>query len=128
MITSLKIDRYTWNTGKRLGGPRLLTKTGEREQLCCLGFLGRACGVADDSLINRMYPGGEKQWPQQLFTRFPVHDVWDDVRGKYELLAIMNDTEDLDHQTREDWIREAFKQWLSIDVEFVGDYDTAPTP
>lgn len=72
----LTIDRKTWANGDLLtiGGEQidstLLDHSGSR---CCLGFLGRACGIADDQMIGIGTPqfvpiSAVKKWPEGVVT------------------------------------------------------------
>jgi hypothetical protein len=123
------IDRRKWNTGKRLAEPKLLDElTGS---MCCLGFLGLACGATRNDLADECLPGdvrkvqrldglGETPWPEALFGRTDAFRVgcntWENI------LSMMNDVEGIDHADREPWIAEGFKTVLGVEVEFVGDY------
>lgn len=51
----LKIIRSGWVRGNTNGVSRMLTYDGK--MMCCLGFLGKACGYSDDELRSRMNPG-----------------------------------------------------------------------
>lgn len=48
----LTIDRQTWYRG--YDGAKLLTGTTGRR--CCLGFLGQACGIPDQLMLDKAYP------------------------------------------------------------------------
>lgn len=47
------IKRSTWARGGQNGWARLLNPDGN---MCCLGFLGEACGIAKDKLLMIAYP------------------------------------------------------------------------
>lgn len=83
-LTHLTIDRKTWANGDQLtlmGDPVesiLLDSTGSR---CCLGFLGKACGLEDDQLrgIGTPMSAGTlstaaefaKAWPKGVLDPMP---------------------------------------------------------
>lgn len=120
------IDRRKWNTGERLSHPSRLFDENSGS-LCCLGFLGEACGAKREHLEGINYPGGAREfatWPPQLFAETPagllvasgLSSTWETV------LAHINDADHVDDATREAWIAEGFKTVLGVEVEFVGDY------
>jgi len=116
MIKKLTIDRARWVNGNHGHESQLLNSHGE---MCCLGFLGKACGVSDDSMLSTLYPSGIPQYPKKL-TSVVVSQ-----------LAALNDKPRFDSVDEEsdytDTIRESriikgFKQYLDIEVTFVGNY------
>jgi hypothetical protein len=43
------VDRKTWYRGKGNGGSSLLRSDGK---MCCIGFVGRQCGIPDKNLLG----------------------------------------------------------------------------
>jgi len=91
--------------------------------MCCLGFLGRACGLEQDQMLCIALPWNDDKnlWTKKLF----------DLSGVYHenafqwmvVFAEINDAKDIDHSIREEWIKEGFKTILNYEVEFVGQYE-----
>lgn len=134
-MKTVVIDRSKWNSGKRYPSPKLLNEE-DGGHMCCLGFLGRACGLADTDLADRVLPddsrkdlhfdGRESPWPEALFRRdAPLPEGKGGCRTWENLLAIINDDEDADDDDREMWIAEGFRTVLGYEVEFVGEYPEA---
>jgi hypothetical protein len=119
MIKNLVIDRATWKNSYHGVGPTyLLNRQGYR---CCLGFLGKACGLNDNQLDVIGKPSLFKQqhikelFPDALFELGPEY-----CTNEYILINI-NDNNYSD-VVRESLIVEKFKELLDIDVSFSGDY------
>lgn len=69
MPTAFTVDARNWIRGGKFGGGVLLSDTGK---MCCLGFLGEACGVKRDDLRNHGAPScveNKDNYPN--FTAFP---------------------------------------------------------
>jgi len=121
-MKKLTIDRSMWNTGERLFEESQLSNN--YGQKCCLGFLGEACGIEEDDLQDESLPSSvpSKKWPKNLFRRpknnnIPYASSWEDI------FAVINDIKNIDHESREAWIKEGFKRILKYDVEFTGKYE-----
>lgn len=118
MITKFTIDRAHWANGgnyESAGPPALLNINGN---MCCLGFLGLACGLDKNQLENDneiiVMPSDTnlKMWPNEMI--------------KHEnSFAIINDDKDLFQEEREMILTSEFKKVFNIDVEFVGKYENA---
>lgn len=124
------IDRAKWNTGHRLSDKSVLRNA--REERCCLGFLGEACGVPASGLEDVFYPlspaicsiyapACSRAWPAALFERAP-HEARD-TQWRH-VFAVLNDYNQsiIDDATRESWISDGFRIVLGCEVEFVGAY------
>ena len=114
MITKLLIDRARWVNGctrKYLGLSLLLNKEGN---MCCLGFLGKACGLTDKQLVGNGGPSCVPllNWPKEILFR-NIED---------EIIRI-NDRLGVSHEKREILLIDSFKKYLDIDVEFIGSYE-----
>jgi hypothetical protein len=88
--------------------------------MCCLGFLGLACGIAPEQLQDRMSPGEVNSiepttlWPDWLL--YPGCNTC--CSDECTELMLVNDSRRLDsEQDREDKIREIFGRH-GIEVEF----------
>lgn len=129
MAQIVKIDRAIWNTGERYADSQLVTEMRQKYDRCkcCLAFLGEACAVYEDDMVDVALPydiTGAGDWPPALFelssatlgeeAAFP--DRWDSV------LAAINDSQDVDDEMREEWISTGFKILFDMDVEFTGQY------
>jgi hypothetical protein len=131
-MNKLIIDRAKWGCGRHIdefaGLSSLLNRAGQR---CCLGFLGKECGLKDEDAYARAYPLDVislAKWPEALFDKC-------DSSGKVLLgegtkgtswqyfFAHINDNTLVDDDVREGWIKEGFKAILDIDVEFVGEFE-----
>lgn len=134
------IDRAKWNAGERYAEAALVVEMRERYDkcYCCLGFLGLACDIPEDAMVDRALPydlknlGDGDLWPSPLFEKSwaalgdgelvystatsKKADRWDSV------FAAINDAGNIDDETREEWIRTGFDIIFNMDVEFVGEY------
>lgn len=106
---------------------------------CCLGFLGNACGLSDEDMMNEPMPSDLgtdiQKFPDVLFLAVPEsfgrwlgrHYLWpsvlDDGPRLQEVLARLNDREDVEQSERERLIKQGF-EYLGYDVEFVGEFPT----
>lgn len=63
----LTIDRSKWFRGKGSQSSMLLRDDGH---MCCLGFLGRACGASKKQMLNVSDPSTahDVSWPRKLCT------------------------------------------------------------
>jgi hypothetical protein len=93
------IDRAEWARGDTGTAPALLNNFGN---FCCLGFLGKKCGLSEESMEDVFMP----------------YDLSDDLRNKYPSLsnsvwdnfAIINDDPKLSDFQREKQLRELAKK------------------
>lgn len=122
-MKTVVIDRAKWAIPRQTNSPSLLDA--DEATRCCLGFLGKACGIQDEELRHVSYPRqvNSPLWPRRLFERTPVWqgNDWEAV------LSNINDAEGVDDMTREDWVREGFRRILRRHVRFVGKY-AVPEP
>ena len=124
---SLIIDRSEWVRG----GASYLSVDGESElynghHMCCLGFLGRHCGLLRCDMYANTYPSSirgvlSKKWPSVLFEK---NDAYYPSKpnpiSKWEVtLARINDAQ-VDDAIREEWLITGFKILMNIDLSFVG--------
>lgn len=102
----LVIDRSRWLRGESSRNS-FLKRSGDG-RMCCLGFLGKACGYIERELEDRETPAtitDKSKWPASL------------GRIDGELMNV-NDTYYLDDATRENNLRQLFNQ-IGIDLEFI---------
>ena len=114
-ITEFTVKRSRWLRGK----PGQGALCNEEWKMCCLGFLGVACGIKAKDLFNEgepsdtLYRGVAEtdQWPDGFFT--------DDNQETSPVKDIMacNDSDKLSDQEREEELREAFAGF-GITVKF----------
>ena len=64
---SFTINRKKWLRGEGDDDSRLLRSTDNK--MCCLGFLGKACGISSACLSGRGMPNTIRmpEWPRSLF-------------------------------------------------------------
>lgn len=111
----LVIDRNKWLRGEGPSQSRLIRSNDN--QMCCLGFLGKACGISEQELFDEYTPetaGDENKWPNGIFNEDAVENS--DITA--ELMEI-NDDENLTDENRESNLIERFAT-INIEVEFVG--------
>ena len=115
----LVIDRSRWRRGCGPGIGRLRDENGLQ---CCLGFLGEACGVADEHLLDVAYPNppswhsdGDHAWPSWLFAKLNGESY-----DERTIIAILNDSRcwELTDAERERRVSERFARH-GVEVEFV---------
>jgi len=136
MSKKVVIDRATWNSGERYSDAALVATMRDSNTercYCCLGFLGLACGVQEYDMVDLCLPynlRSNPSWPDGLFDQGSATlgaqdthlyaridgDRWD------EILAAINDADEIDDALREEWIKAGFKIRFDMDVEFVGAY------
>jgi hypothetical protein len=120
------VDRFTvmrsnWDRGNKQG--QLLGSNG----MCCLGFLGAACGVPDADLRGQGLPEEttsisdvESRWPAKI-VQWKDDGAgcaeWHDTRLVSELIEV-NDDPHLDDEVREERLTALFKK-ADLEVEFV---------
>lgn len=125
VIKTLTIDRAHWGRGdlrpKRSRGSSLVhvddgvwTEKIPTKHLtmCCLGFLGKRCGLSEPEMAGSAYPRGLKQELQELYPD------WLDTNTQEELASI-NDSGELTEKEREAQVKEEFKKH-GVTVKFVG--------
>lgn len=125
-MKTLTIDRKTWARGGRGGQSALLNADGN---MCCLGFLGKACG-AQDSKLDVAMPSdtgvtdarvtywsnlANILWPTELFEH---HDSGHFVSSDLERhISDINDDVTIDDAERESKLRPLFKK-IGYRLEF----------
>ncbi len=119
----LKIDRAKWHTGRYgddnsegIGMVALLNPEGF---MCCLGFLGLACGYEPTELESQDEPQNlddVEKWPEAIVDPETAHDT--DLSGS---LMETNDDHDSSDEAREIRVTVLMAEG-DIEVEFVGEY------
>ena len=81
-------------------------------KMCCLGFLGKACGATDKQIymINTPEEADKVKWPE-----FLIETLSSDLTGNSDIcnhLMIINDSQDknLSDREREKKLKEIFKK------------------
>lgn len=108
-IKSFEIPRDKWGTG------RLLNNDGT---MCCLGHLGRACGITDPALRS------EGAYPNRNWTKFGYPKKFtteDGTADAMTLAAGVNDDMRLSRPEKERQIKVLFAS-RGIKVTFTGSY------
>jgi len=125
------VKRSEWYRGQGYTGSRLLREQDRKR--CCLGFLGRACGIGDNEMLDVTNPWGTKgdpgqsgTWHPGLFLAdvlrhfpdidLPLTNTMPDIMAT--LFVVVNDSPDLDGVTREETLTRLFRH-IGIEVEFV---------
>lgn len=117
----LVIDRSRWYRGQGAEGSRLIRE--EDGKMCCLGFLGLACGIPAEHLQGYLTPSAVApkhigKWPTGLF-------IGGTLSTTCELLMHRNDAPAYLPSVREELLQEAFET-IGIEVEFVGEEKVTP--
>jgi hypothetical protein len=114
----LTIDRQKWGRGAS-GGSLLELNSGK---MCCLGFLGLACGLKEDQIKAKAMPHEVKEAPTKNKTKWKSMIAKDDCGtfGNSSLaskLANINDAQGTTDKQKEQAIKRQFKK-IDIDVTF----------
>jgi hypothetical protein len=103
------VDRRTWFRGKGADDSKLLMDNGMR---CCIGFVGKQCGISDDDLLGvaevTAMHYDKKKFPTWM--REPYS-----LKGKAGLTVIgqayhTNDDENINDEQREARLKEIFAE------------------
>lgn len=115
-IDKLVIDRGRWGRGSSGG----LLVNPETSKMCCLGFLGEACGLARGSMLGVATPafckGQLKLWPERVLV--DVENTWGNSTWTQGATDI-NDTVEMSEAEREEQLVEHFKE-IGIELTFEG--------
>lgn len=123
-IETLTISRKRWLTAKDIDeGKRLYSwlYRSEDRKMCCLGFLGRACGAKVSQLRNIGEPDRvpSVNWPKgMLVPREYYPNKTYNAGFVYDMMRV-NDNPKLTARQREKEIKRLFKTYLNITVKFV---------
>jgi len=103
------VERKTWFRGKGAEESRLLRNDGTR---CCIGFVGKQCGVTDEEMLNRsvikrVSEPGLKGFPEWMYEMRKIDDAY-----------TWNDTTDYTDQEREARLIAVFAKH-GDEIEFV---------
>jgi hypothetical protein len=114
----LEIDRAKWQRGFKYGcESRLVSAPLEVPSMCCLGFLGKACGYSDDELRGVAFPDyvdDLSKWPPGILAE-------DEARSEVtRRLLDINDDYYPEEQTREIALAAEFAK-IGIEVTFTGE-------
>jgi hypothetical protein len=95
------VDRKTWYRGKGIKDSRLLREDGK---MCCIGFVGKQCGVPDTDLlgIGNVTVGLQGHGLFPAWVRNTLTSI--SIRNAYST----NDSEDLTDSEREAQLKEIF--------------------
>lgn len=122
-IKKLVIDRSRWLRGEG-GHTSALLRSGDRK-MCCLGFLGLACGVPPDRMEG---------WADPTTAPHPAWPTWiSDDGGVTQQdcvvneLVRLNDVEALPDAEREACLSRLFAEKGGVEVEFIDGESGAPS-
>jgi len=114
-IKSFTIDRKIWLRNDTMNSCLFREKD---NKLCCLGILGRKCGVPDNEMAGLGEPSDiSKEW-QDRFPSWLLGSAAADRKEVYKFISI-NDNERTTDASREKALTEAFAKH-NIKVKFVG--------
>ena len=118
------VIRDKWARGRTNVSSELLNIMGN---MCCLGFLGKACGYNDEDLKQVPSPGYivYEYIDGKVLSKFPSSLVMLDAKHPFECrdtpacrnLMKINDDEEISDQEREKLLTEKFLE-IGIEVEF----------
>lgn len=112
----LKINKKKWLRGDDFspGGTGSKLYRSEDGKMCCLGFLGEACGVPKEVMRDVSYPS---QLPKAYFSLFPkaLRELLHESDLCHKLITNNDRTR---HKNRPRAIKKLMKE-AGIDVEFV---------
>ena len=97
-------DRY--HNDYHLGRSALLN---ENDNMCCLGFLGKACGISQKRMLNKTAPDDVARNKHRNYPALS-YDEWDKF-------VSINDNTSITNRQREDTLRSFFKN-IGFKVSF----------
>jgi hypothetical protein len=106
MIDKLVIDEKRWARGGVNGAPCLLNK---QNTMCCLGFLGVACGVSEEHLRGYVMPALQLE----MHAAYPKID--NEIYGQ---ISVINDELTITDEDRKKSLTIYFKNYLNIELTF----------
>lgn len=127
-LKTLTISRKRWLTAKDIdkknGLYSMLYRSKDRK-MCCLGFLGRACGGKAADLSHQFQPSDVPsiQWPSGMISACELAPwesgpSFNNSEFVYDMMKA-NDNKELTQREREKEIKRLFKKHLNITVKFV---------
>lgn len=123
-VKKLVIDRSKWLRGKPGDGVLLRPEDG---RMCCLGFLGRACGLTEGEINSQGCPQDTESalWPAWLVAIGELEEDDNEEEGREFAdtatalhLMTINDSDKVSDDARERAIAEELAQH-GVEVEFV---------
>lgn len=92
------VKRATWARGGKGGESRLLNNQGN---FCCLGFLGKICGIPEPKLLGASMPYSTflSFEEKEKYPAVPYQYVWDNF-------ASINDDKSLTDEVREQQLKQ----------------------
>ena len=108
------IKRSNWLRGKGSFRSRLLNDYGE---MCCLGFLGKACGMSKRTLYGQTCP----IMVDEFGVRYPEKIINAKTKSNTKAckrLMVTNDSERIKDSDREKSLKRQFKR-IGITVKFI---------
>jgi hypothetical protein len=111
-MKQLTIDEKKWARGNINKPSRLLNNDGN---MCCLGFLGKACKISKDILLDKEYPETLFIHGEDEYSKYPSLDAlnigWDDF-------VRVNDNRNISEDRRKEILTKMFKEHLGIKLIF----------
>lgn len=120
-MKKLVIDREKWYRGKGFMGSALRVE--DTETYCCLGFLGKSCGLLDQHITGIGSPGGlqskyREEFPPELFTEGEDPSSLVGNSAWTSRAIALNDDEHLAEPDREAALTYHFHQ-IGYELEFI---------
>ena len=119
-LEKLYIDRAVWCRGDvNNGRSKSSAMVTDKGSMCCLGFIGKACGIKKEDMLNVSVPyllegKASKIWPAPNYYRGPLSDY-----KPIDDLVAVNDSLDISESTREKRITSLMKK-AGVKVTFYG--------
>lgn len=104
-MKTLVLRKRRWARGGRNGGSCLSALLNESRKMCCLGFLGKACGATDEQIDGAPMPSDTSAvcWPRGLICGGRDSKLSDQI-------ASANDSPETTDREREEKLRPLFRK------------------
>lgn len=117
-LREFTVDLEKWARGCENGESQLLNEDGF---MCCLGFLGLACGLTPDEMREISTPpevGRMKLFPQELIQEHCLHADEVETSDYCDVLMNINDNNLTTDQQKMERLKEKFAE-TGIEIKFV---------
>lgn len=118
-ITKFKVERSRWLRGEGYHESYLLRPADNK--MCCLGFLGKACGVSEERMRGVQTPtdvSNGNDYPSALSNMLPDLVAPGSIKVAEFVLMDINDTPQITDEQREILLSKIFNL-IGLTVEFV---------
>lgn len=112
----ITIERKSWIRGDQ--GLKFTCLFRDDGHMCCLGFLGAACGIPLEEMLGRKTPAGLET--DELYKLYPIgiRKIDPDGFSLIGRLIVANDSPQLSEEERESKVRELMAEG-GVEVDFV---------